>query len=233
MQGSRLPLVALALLLVPALSGTAVEPAAGIPLPEHPRPDLERAEWVNLNGDWAFRFDDEGTGERERWFERAPAGFPLTIHVPFSWGAKLSGVGDEADVAWYARTRAGARKLEGPARLPRGRRLGLEDDRLARRGAARRAPGGLHALRAGADEGREAGDRPAAGPPRRRHAAPLQAGGQAGLRQGPGPVADRLPRGAARGLRRLARVPPGPAAEARRAAGAAVRPRRPPAPSSS
>ncbi|HSD66034.1 MAG TPA: glycoside hydrolase family 2 TIM barrel-domain containing protein, partial [Vicinamibacteria bacterium] len=103
MQGSRLPLVALALLLVPALSGTAVEPAAGIPLPEHPRPDLERAEWVNLNGDWAFRFDAEGTGERERWFERAPAGFPLTIHVPFSWGSKLSGVRDEADVAWYAR----------------------------------------------------------------------------------------------------------------------------------
>ena len=55
--GPRLFPPILALLLVPALSGTAVERAASIPLPEHPRPDFERAEWVNLNGDWAFRFD--------------------------------------------------------------------------------------------------------------------------------------------------------------------------------
>ena len=75
-----------------------------IPLPEHPRPDLERAEWVNLNGDWSFRFDKDGKGEGERWFESALAAFPLTIHVPFPWGSKLSGVPDEADVAWYART---------------------------------------------------------------------------------------------------------------------------------
>jgi len=75
-----------------------------IPLPEHPRPDLERAEWVNLNGDWSFRFDKDGKGEGERWFESAPAGFPLKIRVPFPWGSKLSGVSDEADVAWYARS---------------------------------------------------------------------------------------------------------------------------------
>ena len=77
---------------------------AEIPLPEHPRPDLERAEWVNLNGDWSFRFDKDGKGEGERWFESALAAFPLTIHVPFPWGSKLSGVPDDADVAWYART---------------------------------------------------------------------------------------------------------------------------------
>src|SRR4029453_13294946 len=75
-----------------------------IPLPEHPRPDLERAEWLNLNGDWSFRFDKDGKGEGERWFESAAAAFPLTIHVPFPWGSKLSGVPDEADVAWYARS---------------------------------------------------------------------------------------------------------------------------------
>ena len=28
-----------------------------IPLPEHPRPDFERADWLNLNGYWAFTFD--------------------------------------------------------------------------------------------------------------------------------------------------------------------------------
>jgi hypothetical protein len=101
--GSRLLLPALALILVPALGGTAADGAAAIPLPEHPRPDSERAEWVNLNGDWAFRFDPAGAGEGERWFESAPDGFPLTIRVPFPWGSKLSGVADEADVAWYSR----------------------------------------------------------------------------------------------------------------------------------
>ena len=32
-----------------------------IPLPEHPRPDFERAEWINLNGHWAFTFDEAAT----------------------------------------------------------------------------------------------------------------------------------------------------------------------------
>ena len=38
----------------------AQAPAAStIPLPENPRPDFERADWVNLNGEWKFRFDKE------------------------------------------------------------------------------------------------------------------------------------------------------------------------------
>jgi hypothetical protein len=101
--GSRLVLSLSWLLLVPALSGRAAEEVARIPLPEHPRPDFERAEWVNLNGDWAFRFDPAGEGEAQRWHESAPDGFPLVIHVPFPWGSQLSGVKDEADVGWYAR----------------------------------------------------------------------------------------------------------------------------------
>lgn len=31
---------------------------AKIPLPEHPRPDFERSEWINLNGPWAFTFNE-------------------------------------------------------------------------------------------------------------------------------------------------------------------------------
>ena len=88
--------------LAPVLRADDTRPAA-IPLPEHPRPDLQRAAWLNLNGPWAFRFDKSGAGEAERWFDSAPAGFPLRVQVPFPWGSKLSGVGDEADVAWYAR----------------------------------------------------------------------------------------------------------------------------------
>jgi len=100
----RLAALAVLALIAPAPWLAAGDAATGaIPLPEHPRPDLERAEWRNLNGDWAFRFDRDGAGERERWFDSAPAGFPLHISVPYPWGSKLSGVGNEADVAWYAR----------------------------------------------------------------------------------------------------------------------------------
>jgi beta-galactosidase/beta-glucuronidase len=74
-----------------------------IPLPEHPRPDFERVDWSNLNGDWSFRFDAENVGLDNQWFRDA-ASFTSRIVVPFSWGAPLSGVPDQADVGWYART---------------------------------------------------------------------------------------------------------------------------------
>jgi hypothetical protein len=104
---TRMPWLCLAALLV--LSGRTVpaqgaEPTPAIPLPEHPRPDFHRAAWLNLNGDWAFRFDKGDAGERERWFAAEPGAFPLRIRVPFPWGSRLSGVPDEADIAWYART---------------------------------------------------------------------------------------------------------------------------------
>ena len=64
---------------------------AEIPLPEHPRPDFERAAWLNLNGTWDFRFD----GERD---------YARKILVPFGWGSPASGVRDEGDTGWYRRT---------------------------------------------------------------------------------------------------------------------------------
>src|SRR5258708_19246285 len=60
------------------------------PLPEHPRPDFQRAEWLNLNGPWQFWFGQQDSGKRE-------------IVVPFSWGSPLSGVPDSGDIGWYAR----------------------------------------------------------------------------------------------------------------------------------
>ena len=74
-----------------------------IPLPEHPRPDFERAEWLNLNGRWRFAFDAPNEGERAGWMNGA---LPATreILVPFSWGAPLSGIADSADIGWYARS---------------------------------------------------------------------------------------------------------------------------------
>lgn len=92
------PIVAF-LVLVAAAQAAQAE----IPLPEHPRPDFERSEWLNLNGPWGFRFDAEDAGKRAGWF-REEESFPLAITVPFPWGSKLSTVADEADIGWYQRT---------------------------------------------------------------------------------------------------------------------------------
>ena len=73
-----------------------------IPLPEHPRPDFERAQWINLNGPWDFGFDAENEGQKQEWF-KGKVDFNKTIMVPFPWGSKLSGVKDEADIGWYGR----------------------------------------------------------------------------------------------------------------------------------
>jgi hypothetical protein len=91
------------LVLLTTFQASAQAPVeAKIPLPEHPRPDFERPEWVNLNGAWRFRFDPQNVGERQGWFQ---AGLKDTqkILVPFSWGSPLSGVADKADLAWYER----------------------------------------------------------------------------------------------------------------------------------
>ncbi len=74
-----------------------------IPLPEHPRPDFQRQQWLNLNGPWQFRFDEKNVGQKEQWF-KAKINFPDTIMVPFPWGSKLSGIEDKADIGWYSRS---------------------------------------------------------------------------------------------------------------------------------
>ncbi len=81
-------------------SGVFGEP---IPLPEHPRPDFQRAGWVNLNGPWEFQFDKENAGLDAKWFENS-GNFAQSILVPFPWGSPLSRVEDKATIAWYART---------------------------------------------------------------------------------------------------------------------------------
>jgi len=77
--------------------------AENIPLPEHPRPDWQRAEWQNLNGSWRFAADKTDVGVKDKWFEAADTVFPQRILVPFGWGSPASGVKDEADIGWYRR----------------------------------------------------------------------------------------------------------------------------------
>ena len=73
-----------------------------IPLKEHPRPDFQREQWLNLNGLWDFRFDPQNTGENEKWYDKTDS-FDKKILVPFPWGSKLSGVENEAEIGWYSR----------------------------------------------------------------------------------------------------------------------------------
>jgi len=97
-----LSLALLTALLLPRPVSGQEAPFAQVPLSEHPRPDFERPSWSNLNGEWDFQFEAEGSGVQDGWPQAGPPA-PRTITVPFSWGAPLSGVPDEGDVGWYAR----------------------------------------------------------------------------------------------------------------------------------
>lgn len=74
-----------------------------IPRPEYPRPQCVRADWLNLNGEWRFAFDDADAGLKDRWYSGHEYG--QRIVVPFAFQAPLSGIGeiDFHDIVWYER----------------------------------------------------------------------------------------------------------------------------------
>ena len=61
-----------------------------IPRAEYPRPQFERQDWVNLNGDWTYTFDFVGSGLEKKLHQSQ--GFGDKITVPFCPESKLSGV---------------------------------------------------------------------------------------------------------------------------------------------
>ena len=83
-----------------------------IPRPEYPRPDLRRERWVNLNGPWAFAFDDDDQGLSQGWQHATPeklhgdSAFDRQIVVPFVYHTSASGIHESGlhAVVWYART---------------------------------------------------------------------------------------------------------------------------------
>jgi beta-galactosidase/beta-glucuronidase len=77
---------------------------ASVPRAEHPRPQLVRDEWINLNGTWTFALDFGKSGRQRGWSQCQ--GFDGRITVPFCPESKLSGVEhtDFIECMWYQRT---------------------------------------------------------------------------------------------------------------------------------
>ncbi|OMF22204.1 glycoside hydrolase family 2 [Paenibacillus sp. FSL H8-0548] len=69
---------------------------------EYPRPQHVRQNWLNLNGEWEFEYDDENAGQGLKW-NLGQSSFSKKIQVPFAFQSKLSGIGDPDfhDTVWY------------------------------------------------------------------------------------------------------------------------------------
>ncbi len=74
-----------------------------IPRPEYPRPDFERVEWLNLNGEWEFEFDDGNIGEEQAWYHEKE--FTKKILVPYAFQSELSRINSQEmhEIQWYKR----------------------------------------------------------------------------------------------------------------------------------
>lgn len=75
----------------------------GIPRPEYPRPQLQRDQWINLNGQWTYQLDPVQTGLERNL--NSGKGFEGEITVPFAPESNLSGVGHKEFIPciWYQR----------------------------------------------------------------------------------------------------------------------------------
>ncbi|MDQ3802367.1 MAG: glycoside hydrolase family 2 [Acidobacteriota bacterium] len=75
-----------------------------VPRPEYPRPQFERNDWLNLNGEWEFTFDVAKQGLDDGWHDGRA--FADRITIPFPYQSELSGINDKAihEVVWYARS---------------------------------------------------------------------------------------------------------------------------------
>lgn len=76
-----------------------------VPTPLHPTPQFARPGWLDLNGPWAFGYDDDNTGLDQGW-ECQPNFFDRTIQVPFAPESPASGVNETGmhPVMWYRKT---------------------------------------------------------------------------------------------------------------------------------
>lgn len=72
---------------------------------EYPRPQFRRDDWLALNGEWEFEFDDNADGVKRE----LPSGnvkLGKKINVPFAYQYEASGIGvfEKHETVWYRRT---------------------------------------------------------------------------------------------------------------------------------
>jgi len=84
-----------------------------VPRQEYPQPQFVRKEWLNLNGEWEFEFDDKNEGLSGKWEEKKR--FASKIIVPYPFQSRLSGIADTGfhDYVWYARNFSVPEKWKG------------------------------------------------------------------------------------------------------------------------
>ena len=89
----------------PLMTRWAADVSPGNALPEYPRPQMVREQWLNLNGLWQYSL--QASGGRRAGDSNAPADWDGEILVPFCIESALSGVmervGDNERL-WYRRT---------------------------------------------------------------------------------------------------------------------------------
>ena len=109
--------VAGAIALLGVIAGPLVARAAGIPRPEHPRPDAVRPHWSNLNGPWEFRFDPKDEGLKAalvRARRRRASTARSSSRSPGRASSRAS-----SELEGPRRSRWYRRDVHGPRRLPR------------------------------------------------------------------------------------------------------------------
>ncbi|NBH11340.1 AbfB domain-containing protein [Amycolatopsis sp. SID8362] len=78
------------------------------PLPDYPRPQMQRSEWQSLNGEWEFLNPATGAGGSVDRYAAPPLGqtLPERILVPYPVESALSGImrNDNRDLMFYRRT---------------------------------------------------------------------------------------------------------------------------------
>ena len=86
--------------------------------PEYPRPQFRRDEWLPLNGEWEFAFDDGNKGVKARYYA-GKAAFGKKINVPFTYQYESSGINDKTShpIVWYRRSFEVDKKYKGKRAL--------------------------------------------------------------------------------------------------------------------